>query len=78
MRDRAASSCEDAVAAVWERLLGVPAIDRDEGFFDLGADSILVVRAVGLLRGRWPDLKVVDVFAHPTVSSLASHLAGGE
>ena len=63
------------VAAAWAEALGVPDVDRDEGFFDLGADSFAVMRVVGRLRGEWPAIKVVDVFANPTVNALARHLA---
>ena len=66
----------EAVAAVWAAELGVGDVDRETGFFDLGADSATVVRVVDSLRASWPELKIVDVFANPTVTSLAAFLSG--
>jgi aryl carrier-like protein len=66
----------EAVAAAWAAELGVGDVDRETGFFDLGADSAAVVRVVGSLRASWPELKIVDVFANPTVTSLAAFLSG--
>jgi hypothetical protein len=67
-------SATDAVAAVWAQVLGVDVVDPDVGFFDLGANSAMVVLAVRALRGRWPGLQVVDVFSCSTVERLAEYL----
>ncbi|MEU3662055.1 phosphopantetheine-binding protein [Streptomyces sp. NPDC032940] len=67
----------DVVAAVWAAALGVDAVDPQEGFFDLGATSAMVVDVVRVLRRRWPGLKIVDVFSRPTVAQLAAHLGDG-
>ncbi len=64
----------DVVRAVWSVVLGDESLDADIGFFDLGATSADVVAAVARLRDRWPALRVVDVFLHPTVDSLAAFL----
>jgi hypothetical protein len=66
----------DIVRAVWSAVLGEASLDSDVGFFDLGATSMDVVAAVGRLRDRWPGLRVLDVFLHPTVNSLAEFLDG--
>jgi amino acid adenylation domain-containing protein len=68
---------ERAIAAVWAEVLGVPAIGVRTSFFDLGGNSLLVVRAVRLLEsalGR--TVRVLDLFEHATVADLARHLAG--
>jgi hypothetical protein len=62
----------EVVRAVWAQVLGEESIDAEDGFFDLGATSMDVVKAVVRLRGRWPGLRVVDVFLHPTVTALAT------
>src|SRR4051812_33772763 len=64
----------DVVRAVWSVVLGEDSLDPDTGFFDLGATSADVVAAVARLRDRWPALRVVDVFLHPTVNGLAAFL----
>lgn len=67
-----------AVAAVFAAELGVAAIDHEAGFFDLGVDSMAIVRAMRTLRESWPFLKPVDVFDHPSVAGLAAYIAARE
>lgn len=67
----------DVVAAVVAGVLGEAWVDPEAGFFDLGASSAVLVRVVEQLRPRWPGLRVVDLFVHPTVATLAAFLDGG-
>lgn len=62
------------VAAVFANVLGATEIDHEAGFFELGATSLTVVRAMNQLRERWPFLGPVDAFAHPTVTALARYI----
>jgi len=64
----------EVVEAVWADALGVEEIDPDAGFFDLGATSEMMLGVVRVLRGRWPGLKIVDIFSHATVAQLAAAL----
>lgn len=67
---------EVAVAEVWEELLDVPVLDRGEGFFALGGDSLLAVRAVARLGKRFAvRLPLRDFLAAPTVAGLAAAFA---
>ncbi|WDZ86238.1 acyl carrier protein [Micromonospora cathayae] len=65
----------EVLRAVWADALGVDEVDPDEGFFDLGATSEMILGVVRELRRRWPDLRIVDVFSHPTVGQLAAFLS---
>ncbi|QNP74235.1 non-ribosomal peptide synthetase [Streptomyces roseirectus] len=70
---------ESAVAAVWCELLGLEQVGVRDHFFDLGGNSLLIRRAQVLLKettGR--DVPVVELFAHPTVETLAAHLAAAD
>ncbi|WP_137110706.1 MupA/Atu3671 family FMN-dependent luciferase-like monooxygenase [Rhodobacter sp. SY28-1] len=67
---------EDAIAAVWARVLGVPQVARSDNFFTLGGHSLLAVQAhremkVALNSDR---LAITDIFRFPVVSALAAHL----
>lgn len=64
----------EVLQAVWKKALGVKEVDPDAGFFDLGATSAMILGVVHVLRQRWPQLRVVDVFSHPTVRDLAAFL----
>jgi acyl carrier protein len=67
---------ESRLAEVWCEVLGRDRVGRDENFFDLGGNSLLLVTAQSAVnRAFGSDLSVVDLFAHPTVRDLARHLA---
>ena len=73
------SELERSIAAVWRDLLGIDRIGLEDNFFDLGAHSLLLVRAHASLRealGR--ELTVIDLFRHPSVGALARHLLSQE
>ena len=65
---------EQRIAAAWSELLLRPAVGLDDNFFDLGGNSILVMRVHSQLQANEPALKVVDLFRYPTVRGLAAHL----
>ncbi|GGR93290.1 hypothetical protein GCM10010169_42170 [Micromonospora fulviviridis] len=65
------------VAAVWRELLGVPVSGADSDFLALGGDSLLAVRcATRLAAATGRPVRPGDLFAHPTVAALATHLDG--
>ncbi|WP_017589678.1 non-ribosomal peptide synthetase [Nocardiopsis ganjiahuensis] len=72
---------ERALCALWADLLERTAVGRDDDFFDLGGDSLLVARMVGRLGEAVPDVGDIEwevVLRHmlrtPTVAGLASYL----
>ena len=70
-----ASATERAVAAVWCEVLGMSGVGATDNFFDVGGTSLTaaaVQRRVNRVLGR--DLRVMDLFRHPTVRTLAAHL----
>ncbi|MDG9726117.1 non-ribosomal peptide synthetase [Streptomyces sp. DH41] len=74
---------ENSLADLWTELLAVERVTRNDDFFDLGGDSLLVARMVGRLRERIPraaDLEWEVVLRHmlrrPTVAGLAGFLRG--
>jgi acyl carrier protein len=72
-----ASELEAIIARVWGELLGLDRVSTTDNFFDLGANSLLMVQAHAALRERLQrSLSLVDLFHFPTVSALAASLAG--
>ncbi|MFI6294957.1 amino acid adenylation domain-containing protein [Nonomuraea sp. NPDC050790] len=75
---------ERALAAVWAAVLGVEAVNRDDDFFDLGGDSLVVAKLAATLRehvpaaaeAHWDDL-VRRILHQPTVAALADGLRQG-
>ena len=68
---------EAAIADVWQELLGIEKIGRDDNFFDLGGHSLLLVQAHAQLTETLArDVPVTDLFRFPTIATLAQHLGG--
>ncbi|HSW17526.1 MAG TPA: MupA/Atu3671 family FMN-dependent luciferase-like monooxygenase [Ramlibacter sp.] len=66
---------EQIIAAIWSEVLGLPEVERDSNFFDLGGHSLLVIQVQRRLReatGR--EVSVTDMFRLPTISAIAQHL----
>jgi amino acid adenylation domain-containing protein/non-ribosomal peptide synthase protein (TIGR01720 family) len=76
------STVERAFAGLWQELLGVDRVGLDDSFFDLGGHSLLAMRFVAragkLLPAGARPIRVMDVFAHPTVGGLAELATGGD
>jgi amino acid adenylation domain-containing protein len=67
---------ERRMCQIWAETLGLEKVGVDDGFFDVGGDSIRAVALVGKLRASGWDLSVRDVFEHRTVAALASVVSG--
>ena len=70
---------EASIAGIWQRLLKVQRVGRDDNFFDLGGHSLLMVQVHSALLETLPaSLTILDLFRYPTVKSLAEFLSQGE
>jgi amino acid adenylation domain-containing protein len=70
---------EAELAGIWERVLGVNGIGRDDDFFDLGGHSLLALRVftrVEALTGRRRPLSAL--FGAPTIARFAALLQADE
>ncbi|RYH01250.1 LLM class flavin-dependent oxidoreductase [Salipiger sp. IMCC34102] len=67
-----------AVAAIWQRILGVGTVHAKANFFDLGGHSLLAVQAHRDIRRELgaERLAITDIFRFPTLEGLAAHLRG--
>jgi hypothetical protein len=71
-----ASTLEDRIRALWQRALGRADVGLDENFFDLGGTSLQLIGVHAQLQAReFPELKVLDLFARPTIRQLAASLS---
>ncbi|HBL29035.1 MAG TPA: hypothetical protein DD490_19545, partial [Acidobacteria bacterium] len=69
---------EGRILRIWCEVLGVEALSVSDNFFEVGGDSLLmtaVLRRINQLRN--PPLTTAELFAHPTVRSLAEYLSPG-
>lgn len=73
-----ASRLEEMIAETWQELLNLDRVGMRDNFFDLGANSLLMLRAHTMLRDRLQrPVSLVDLFRFPTVGALAGFLADG-
>ncbi|MEM7801404.1 MAG: amino acid adenylation domain-containing protein, partial [Chloroflexota bacterium] len=69
------TTIEKAIARHWREILLVNEIGVHDSFFDLGGDSLLVVRLLTRLRDEFgAELAVHELFANRTIRMLADRL----
>jgi acyl carrier protein len=70
---------QEIITNVWRKALSVEQIGMDDNFFDLGADSLLLVQAHSdLQRQLHRTIAVTDLFEFPSVRALRRHLENGK
>jgi amino acid adenylation domain-containing protein len=68
---------EELLARLWQDLLQVDRVGRQDNFFSLGGHSLLIVRMMENLRKAGFSVDVRAIYASPTLSDLARTLKGG-
>jgi amino acid adenylation domain-containing protein len=69
------TSVEHGIAAVWRDALDLTSVGLDQSFFDLGGDSLRMVKMHGVLRAQLKiDLPITKLFQFPTIRMLAAYL----
>ncbi|MGW4966247.1 amino acid adenylation domain-containing protein [Nonomuraea sp. NPDC004186] len=66
---------EQAIARIWREVLGTSRVGARDNFFDLGGNSLLIVRVQSRLEellGR--EVTLVRLFQYPTIEALAQSL----
>lgn len=68
---------EQALAAIWKRLLGSEVTDADASFFNLGGNSIMAIRLAAMVeKDMGVHVAVSELFTHPSIALLARCIAG--
>lgn len=62
------------LAEHWTAVLGVPVAGADDDFFAAGGGSLSAAQLTSLIRSRFPEARVADVYDHPRIGALASEL----
>jgi amino acid adenylation domain-containing protein len=68
------SEVEIRLARIWTEVLKLERVGRHDNFFELGGHSLLAMRLVSKLKQMEIVVPVNDLFMHPTVESLATHV----
>ncbi|WP_244131951.1 non-ribosomal peptide synthase/polyketide synthase [Burkholderia plantarii] len=71
-----ANDTEQALARIWQALIGVERVGRHDHFFALGGHSLLAIRLISQVREQLGvELPLAELFTHPSLSALAGALA---
>src|SRR5262249_1194426 len=66
---------EEAVAAIWQDVLGIKQVGTNDNFAELGGHSLLAIKIVAELRNAFRvDLPVRALFDTPTVAGLSAYI----
>ncbi|MCY1508862.1 Dimodular nonribosomal peptide synthase [compost metagenome] len=70
------NALEQALADIWQEVLGVPQVGIDDNFFELGGDSLQVLKVISRVRSR-PELgftlKLRDLMQKPCIAELSGY-----
>jgi aspartate racemase len=70
-----ANEIELLLAGIWQELLDVEHVSTTDNFFDLGGDSLLMVKLVSrMAEALGKQVPVIELFRHPTIATLADYL----
>ncbi|WP_262892894.1 non-ribosomal peptide synthetase [Puia dinghuensis] len=69
------NTTEEALATIWQDLLGIERIGIRDNFFALGGDSIITIQVTSRARRLGYDLRPKDIFQYPDIEGLAAALA---
>lgn len=61
---------EEAIARIWEDLLGIAKVAPSDNFFELGGDSIKAVQIVARLHEKGISTRVKDILTYHTIEQL--------
>ncbi|WP_207239003.1 non-ribosomal peptide synthetase [Pseudomonas sp. GW456-L15] len=67
---------EQAIATIWQELLGLPQVGRQDNFFELGGHSLLAVKLMERMRQVDLCADVRVLFGQPTLAALAATVGG--
>jgi acyl carrier protein len=70
---------EAALVAIWQEVLGVAEVGVHDHFFEIGGDSVMLIRTrMRLTQLLGNPVDIVDLFKYPTIAQLSAYLAEGD
>jgi acyl carrier protein len=71
------SGVERQIARIWADILHLEEIGIHDNFFDLGGNSLLIVKLSGILREKFSrEISMTDLFRYPTIKTLSQFITG--
>ncbi|EEG7920414.1 amino acid adenylation domain-containing protein [Salmonella enterica subsp. enterica serovar Newport] len=65
---------EQRVAALWQQLLQVAQVGREDNFFVLGGDSLIATRLIARMHEQSLTAPLAELFATPTLAAFCGHV----
>lgn len=65
---------EKYIANVWEEVLEYSPVGLDDNYFEIGGDSIKVIKILSHVHADGYHFEVADLFAHPTIREFTAYL----
>lgn len=66
---------EEDLLAIWKEVLHKNAIGMEDNFFEIGGNSLMVVKLLSLISKSYADLlSIADLFDYPTIAGQASYI----
>ncbi|MGW5572701.1 amino acid adenylation domain-containing protein [Nocardia thailandica] len=72
-----ATPAEAALCRAFAEVLGIERVGADDGFFELGGNSLLATKVVAAVRDQGFDMRVQVMFGDATPAGIAARLEGG-
>jgi acyl carrier protein len=68
---------EETLTAIWRELLSVESVGIEDDVFDLGAHSLMAMKALTRIRDAFDvNLALRNLFEHPTIAGFAAIIEG--
>ncbi len=73
VNNKAESDIEIKLSNIWKEVLEVDTVDIKENFFDMGGNSLMLIKAHNLIDNEYPDIiKITELFNYPSIKKLAA------
>jgi amino acid adenylation domain-containing protein len=67
---------EQALADIWQKVLGIESVGVHDNFFDLGGHSLMLAKAHTQMQELFNrELPMIELFKYPTISAQAEYLS---
>ncbi|SDY51636.1 non-ribosomal peptide synthetase [Lachnobacterium bovis] len=69
---------EKYIAGIWEEVLNFAPIGLNDNYFEVGGDSIKVIKILSRVHADGYHFEVGDLFAHPTIKEFKNYVSRNE
>lgn len=60
--------------SIWKTVLNREMVSIFDNFFNIGGNSLLVIKTKSLIEDRFPEIEIVDLFTYPTIHKLSNYI----